>query len=74
MLLFNSRLRLFPGKLESKWTRPFIVTQVFPYRAVELENNEGTRFKVKGQRLRSTLAKRRMCRKWLRPTILMKSK
>ena len=31
VLLFNSRLKLFPGKLKSRWSRPFIVTQVFPY-------------------------------------------
>ena len=29
MLLFNSRLHLFPGKLKSKWTRPFLITKVF---------------------------------------------
>jgi len=52
VLLFNFRLRLFPGKLKSKWTGPFIVTQVFPHGAVELENNEGTRFKVNGQRIK----------------------
>ena len=43
---------MFPGKLKSKWTGPFIVTQVFPHGAVELENNEGTRFKVNGQRIK----------------------
>ena len=31
ILLFNSRLKLFPGKLKSRWSGPFIVTQVFPY-------------------------------------------
>ena len=51
VLLFNSRLRLFPGKLKSKWTRPFKVTQVFPHGEVKLENKEGTRFKVNGQRI-----------------------
>ncbi|KAK4729577.1 hypothetical protein R3W88_022565 [Solanum pinnatisectum] len=50
--LFNSRLHLFPSKLKSKWTGPFNVTQVFPHRAVELENKEGTRFKVNGQRIK----------------------
>ncbi|WMV18457.1 hypothetical protein MTR67_011842 [Solanum verrucosum] len=45
MLLFNSRLCLFPGKLKSKWTGSFIVTQLFPHGVVELENNKGTRFK-----------------------------
>ena len=28
VLLFNSRLRLFPGKLKSKWSRPFIIKEV----------------------------------------------
>jgi len=30
VLLFNSRLRLFPGKLKSRWSRPFMVKQVKP--------------------------------------------
>ena len=25
VLLFNSRLKLFPGKLKSRWSRPFTV-------------------------------------------------
>ncbi|GKE18203.1 hypothetical protein Tco_1425780 [Tanacetum coccineum] len=31
VLLFNSRLKIFSGKLKTHWTGPFIVTQVFPY-------------------------------------------
>ncbi|XP_015169938.1 uncharacterized protein [Solanum tuberosum] len=57
VLLFNSKLRLFPGKLKSKWTRPFKVTLVFPHGEVELENKEGTRFKVNGQRIKVYLGK-----------------
>jgi len=57
MLLFKSRLRLFSGKLKSKWTGPFLVTQVLPHGAVELENSEGTRFKVNGQRIKVYLVK-----------------
>ncbi|XP_015081337.1 uncharacterized protein LOC107024942 [Solanum pennellii] len=38
VLLFNSRLRLFLGKLKSKWTGPFLIIEVFPHGAVELEN------------------------------------
>ena len=34
VLLFNSRLHLFPGKLKSKWTGPYLVTQLFPHGAV----------------------------------------
>ncbi|KAK4731562.1 hypothetical protein R3W88_024550 [Solanum pinnatisectum] len=52
VFLFNSRLRLFLCKLKSKWTGPFLVMQVLPHRAVELENSEGTRFKVNGQRIK----------------------
>ena len=38
VLLFNSRLHLFLGKLKSKWTGPFLITKVFPHGEVELEN------------------------------------
>ncbi|KAL6547787.1 hypothetical protein OROHE_009492 [Orobanche hederae] len=37
VLLFNSCLRLFPGKLRSRWSGPFTVVQVFPYGVVEVE-------------------------------------
>ncbi|KAK4723872.1 hypothetical protein R3W88_026651 [Solanum pinnatisectum] len=57
VLLFNSRLRLFLGKLKSKWTGTLIVTQVFPHEDVKLENKEGTRFKVNGQRFKVYLGK-----------------
>ena len=46
VLLFNSRLHLFPGKLKSKWTAPYLVTQLFPHGAVELKTKEDVRFKV----------------------------
>lgn len=52
VLLFNSRLRLFPGKLRTRWSGPFKVTQVFPHGAIEVEDKEGSRFKVNGQRLK----------------------
>ncbi|GAU31749.1 hypothetical protein TSUD_146370 [Trifolium subterraneum] len=38
VLLFNSRLRLFPGKLKSKWSGPFKVHEVKPYGAIVLED------------------------------------
>ncbi|XP_071939260.1 uncharacterized protein [Coffea arabica] len=56
VLLFNSRLRLFPGKLKSRWSGPFEVTQVFPYGAVEIKGENGSPFKVNGQRLKPYLA------------------
>ena len=52
VLLFNSRLRLFPGKLKSKWTGPYLVTQLFPHGAVELETKEGVQFKVNEQHIK----------------------
>ncbi|KAK8560972.1 hypothetical protein V6N13_026407 [Hibiscus sabdariffa] len=39
-------------KLKSKWEGPFIVTQIFPHGAVEIENTSRSRFKVNGQRLK----------------------
>ncbi|GJX71690.1 reverse transcriptase domain-containing protein [Tanacetum coccineum] len=36
VLLFNSRLKIFSGKLKTRWTGPFTVAQVFPYGVVEL--------------------------------------
>ena len=53
VLLFNSRLKLFPGKLKSRWSGPFKISEVFPRAAVELiEENSGRKFKVNGQRLK----------------------
>ena len=52
VLLFNSRLHLFSGKLKSKWTGPYLVTQLFPHGEVQLETKEVVRFKVNGQRIK----------------------
>ncbi|XP_015168651.1 uncharacterized protein [Solanum tuberosum] len=52
VLLFDSRLRLFPGKLISKWFEPFKVTQVFQSGAIEMENDKGERFKANGQKIK----------------------
>ena len=38
VILFNSRLKLFLRKLKSRWSRPFVVTQVFPYESMELSH------------------------------------
>lgn len=56
VLLYNSRLKLFPGKLKSRWTGPFEVRRVFSYGAIEIENPE-TRipFTVNGHRLKPYL-------------------
>nr|GEV78273.1 reverse transcriptase domain-containing protein [Tanacetum cinerariifolium] len=36
VLLFNSRLNIFSGKLKTHWSGPFTITKVFPYGTVEL--------------------------------------
>ena len=56
VLLYSSRLHIFPGKLRSRWIGPFIVKIVHPYGAVEIENLEnGKLFKVNSQRLKPFL-------------------
>ncbi|KAK8713370.1 hypothetical protein V6N13_148590 [Hibiscus sabdariffa] len=53
VLLYNSRLKLFPGKLKSRWSGPFIVHKVYPYGAMEIKKDEDANiFKVNGQRLK----------------------
>ncbi|CAN6547329.1 unnamed protein product [Malus baccata var. baccata] len=53
VLLFNSRLLLFPGKLHSKWIGPFVVTNVFVHGAVQIQSlKTGHEFKVNGHRLK----------------------
>nr|XP_016513107.1 PREDICTED: uncharacterized protein LOC107830142 [Nicotiana tabacum] len=56
VLLFNSRLKLFSGKLKSKWSSPFKVVNVSPFGAVELASEDGLQtFKVNGQRIKHYL-------------------
>ncbi|XP_062093944.1 uncharacterized protein LOC133799979 [Humulus lupulus] len=54
VLMYHSRLKLFPGKLKSHWLGPFTITKVFPHGAVEVVSpSTGKSFKVNGQRLKS---------------------
>ena len=53
VLLYQSRLQLFPGKLRSRWNGPYVVARVFPHGAVELFDKDNHNvFKVNGQRLK----------------------
>ncbi|GJS96048.1 reverse transcriptase domain-containing protein [Tanacetum coccineum] len=52
VLLFNSRLKIFSGKLKTRWSGPFTITHVFPYGTVELSQNSGPNFKVNGHRVK----------------------
>jgi hypothetical protein len=56
VLLYDSRLHLFPGKLRSRWTGPYLVRIAFPHGAVEIEDpSNGQVSKVNGQRLKPFL-------------------
>ncbi|RVW58204.1 Gag-Pol polyprotein [Vitis vinifera] len=53
VLLYDSRLHIFPGKLKSRWIGPFIIHQVHPSGVVELLNSNCIdTFKVNGHRLK----------------------
>nr|GFB79731.1 reverse transcriptase domain-containing protein [Tanacetum cinerariifolium] len=52
VLLFNSRLKIFSGKLKTRWSGPFTLTKVFPYGTVELSQANGPNFKVNGHRVK----------------------
>ncbi|XP_073064055.1 uncharacterized protein [Primulina eburnea] len=52
VMFFNSRLKLFPGKLKSRWSGPFTIESVQPYGAIELKCNDGRTFKVNGQQIK----------------------
>ncbi|XP_047260190.1 uncharacterized protein LOC124893126 [Capsicum annuum] len=53
VILYNSRLHLFPGKLKSRWHGPFTVTKVYPYDALEIVNDGTSPFKVNGYRVKN---------------------
>ncbi|XP_039034521.1 uncharacterized protein LOC120170682 [Hibiscus syriacus] len=54
VLLFNSRLKFFPGKLKSRWSGLFEVHRVYPHVVVDIKNiDDESIFKVNGQRLKA---------------------
>ena len=56
VLLYNSRLHLFLGKLKSKWNGPFVLKNVYSYGVVEIKNpKDGVTFKVNGKKLKPYL-------------------
>nr|GFB48232.1 reverse transcriptase domain-containing protein [Tanacetum cinerariifolium] len=36
VLLFNSRLKIFSGKLKSRWSGPFTISEIYPYGTAKL--------------------------------------
>ena len=53
VLLYNSRLRFFAGKLLSNWEGPYVIEEVYRSGAIKIKNFEGTNPKVvNGQRIK----------------------
>ncbi|XP_016178286.1 uncharacterized protein LOC107620670 [Arachis ipaensis] len=56
VLLYNSRLKFFQGKLKSRWSGPFTFLKVSPYGHVELMEDKTQRtFTINGHRLKHYL-------------------
>ena len=55
VLLYYSRLKLFSGKLKSRWSGPYTVLTSTPFGTVTLKDESGSEFKVNGQRLKHYL-------------------
>ncbi|XP_073139087.1 uncharacterized protein [Henckelia pumila] len=49
VLLFNSRLRLFPGNLKSRWSGPYKITKVYPSGDIEIKDARNESFTVNSQ-------------------------
>nr|GEY41566.1 reverse transcriptase domain-containing protein [Tanacetum cinerariifolium] len=52
VLLFNSRLKIFSGKLKSRWFGPFTISKIYPYGTAKLVHPDGCNFKVNCHRLK----------------------
>nr|GFC23851.1 reverse transcriptase domain-containing protein [Tanacetum cinerariifolium] len=52
VLLFNSRLKIFSGKLKSRWSDPFTISEIYPYGTAKLFHPDGCNFKVNCHRLK----------------------
>nr|GFB75291.1 reverse transcriptase domain-containing protein [Tanacetum cinerariifolium] len=45
VLFFNSRLKIFLGKLKSRWSGPFTISEIYPYGTAKLIHPDGCNFK-----------------------------
>jgi len=62
VVLFNSKLRLFPGKLNSRWLGPFEVVRTYPHGVVEIKSFVTNKiFKVNDHRLKHFYEGDRAC-------------
>ena len=53
VLCYNSRMKLFPGKLRSRWTRPYVIKEVYPFGMIVINDEKlGTEYRVNGHQLK----------------------
>nr|GEY26258.1 reverse transcriptase domain-containing protein [Tanacetum cinerariifolium] len=52
VLLFNSRLKIFSGKLKSCWSGLLTIAEIYPYDTAKLIHSDGCNFKVNCHRLK----------------------
>nr|GEU68680.1 reverse transcriptase domain-containing protein [Tanacetum cinerariifolium] len=52
VLRFNSRLKIFSGKLKSRWSGPLTISKIYPYEIAKLTHSNGSNFKVNFHRLK----------------------
>nr|GEZ29449.1 reverse transcriptase domain-containing protein [Tanacetum cinerariifolium] len=52
VLLFNSRLKIFSGKLKSRWSGLFTISEIYPYETAKLTHSNGSNFRVNYHRLK----------------------
>ena len=53
VLLYQSCVNLFPGKLRSRWIGTYVILKTFPHGAYEIQSEDTLKiFKVNGQRLK----------------------
>nr|GFB17697.1 reverse transcriptase domain-containing protein [Tanacetum cinerariifolium] len=52
VLLFNSRLKIFSGKLKSRWSGLFTISKIYPYGTAKLIHPDGCNFNVNYHRLK----------------------
>nr|GEY89528.1 reverse transcriptase domain-containing protein [Tanacetum cinerariifolium] len=52
VLLFYLRLKIFSGKLKSRWSGPFTIAEIYPYGTAKLIHPDGCNFKVNCHRFK----------------------
>ena len=55
VLIYNSKLKLFPGKLKLRWSGPYTVVASTPFGTITLKTESAGEFKVNGQKLKHYL-------------------